>query len=160
MAILTKSGRTALATSVANQSVFMGWGRGESHWGEPPPAESISSNQLIDAIGYRKATTVAFCQLDEAGDIELPTGRFSLSDQATNHLYLKFNFDFEDGLGETFKEIAIQVGAEPVDLLPIGQKYFTPEQLKSTGTLLLIEHRRPEFRDQGVRETFEFVVTF
>lgn len=160
MAILTQSGRTALAKSIAIQPIYMGWGKGQSEWGESPPQESITSDKLFDAVGYRQATTVAYCQLADDGDIELATGRFKLSALPTNHLYFKFNYDFEDALGETLKEVSVMVGTEPLDNSPAGQKYFTPEQVKSTGTLLLLEHRRPLFRDQGVRESFEFVVSF
>ncbi len=160
MAILTKSGRTALASSIAEQPIYMGWGRGESAWEESPPEESVNSTQLIDAVGYRQATSVAYCLPDPNGNIELSTGRFSLSATPTNHLYLTFKYDFEDGAAQTIKEVAVMIGTTPSSSLPAGQKYFTPAELDNQGTLLLLEHRSPLRREQGVRESFEFVVTF
>ena len=44
--------------------------------------------------------------------------------------------------------------------VPEGQVYLTPEQVDEPGTLLLLEHRAPLIREQGVRESFEFVISF
>ena len=160
MAILTQSGRTALAEFVASQAIFIGWGRGDISWGDNPPDEQVISTTLLDAFGYRKASRIKFCQPDTNGEIEVPTGKFTLTETPTNHVYLEFNFDFDNGLGETIREVAVMVGSEAKAELPAGQYYFTPQQLESIGRLMLLEHRKPLFRDQGVRETFEFVLSF
>ncbi|WDE04669.1 hypothetical protein SG34_025620 [Thalassomonas viridans] len=160
MAILTQSGRIALAEFVASQPIFIGWGRGDVSWGDNPPAEQITSTALLDALGYRKASRVKFCQPDSEGGIEVPTGKFSLVESPTNHIYLEFNFDFDNALGETLREVGVMVDSQPKAGLPDGQYYFTPDELESTGSLMLLEHRKPLFRDQGVRETFEFVLSF
>lgn len=160
MAILTKSGRAAMAKAVADQPVFMCWGKGDENWPSPPPDESINASELIDVVGYRKATLISYCEPDPNGEIVIPSGTFTLSQENTHHLYLRFVFDFEDGLSETIREVGILIGTEPKPGLPPGQYYFTPDQVETAGMLLLVEHREPILREMGVRETFEFVVTF
>ncbi|WP_073585037.1 hypothetical protein [Vibrio quintilis] len=160
VAILTKSGRTAIAQSIAAQPVFMAWGHGDTEWEETPPSESVTSTALLDTVGYRKASRVLFCEPDPDGEIVVTSGRFKLSDTPTNHLFCEFRFDFEDAQGETLREVGVMVGTEPKADAPAGQFYFQPEELEKSGTLLLLEHRKPLYRDTGVRETFEFVITF
>ncbi|CAM3692233.1 hypothetical protein VA7868_03739 [Vibrio aerogenes CECT 7868] len=160
MAILTKSGRTAIAQSIAAQPVFMAWGRGESAWEETPPSEPVTSTALVDTVGFRKSSRVLFCEPDPDGEIVVTSGRFKLSDTPTNHLFCEFRFDFEDAQGETLREVGVMVGTTPKADTPAGQFYFKPEELDKDGTLLLLEYRKPLYRDIGVRETFEFVITF
>ncbi|MEM1000463.1 MAG: hypothetical protein AAGN35_25650 [Bacteroidota bacterium] len=160
MAILTKSGRTAMAKAIADQPVFMGWGKGDPNWDSPPPDESVNATGLIDPVGYRKATSVAYCVPDPDGEISIPSGRFREVNELTHHLYFRFVYDFEDGLSESIREVAIFIGTEPKSDLPPGQFYFSPEQIDNPGMLLLLEHRERILREVGVRETFEFVVTF
>ena len=44
--------------------------------------------------------------------------------------------------------------------LPDGQQYFAASEIEQTGSLVMLEHPTPLLRETGVRETFEFVVTF
>ena len=159
MAILTKSGRVGMAEAMAAQPVFMAWGRGDPEWGESPPGESVEATALNQVIGYRKAARVRFCTPDPEGDIVVSSGRFRISDTPTNHLYLQFLFDFNTAPDEVIREMGIYLGAQPNAGLPPGQEYFQPDELEHKGTLLLLEYRKPLYRDIGVRETFEYVIT-
>ncbi len=149
-----------MAKAIAEKPIFMCWGEGEENWGENPPKESIESTELAQAVGYRKASTVQFCEPTTEGDIVIPTGRFKISEAPTNHLHFKFNFDFEDAQGKTIQEIGVLVGTAIQDNMPEGQEYFEVDQIKDQGSLLLIEYRKPLYREVGARETFEFVVSF
>ncbi|MCF2856466.1 hypothetical protein L1286_03200 [Pseudoalteromonas sp. SMS1] len=159
MAILTRAGRTLFAQTIAQTPIYLAWGRGETPW-QSPPAEPIVATELAAPIGYRKAKKVAFCLPNEQGDIHLQGGRFSLSEQPTQHLYCEFTFDFADGVGETVRELGLMSGTQQQPDLPPGLSYLLPEQVASSGTLLLLEHRAPLVREEGVRESFEFVVSF
>ncbi len=160
MAILTKSGREAMAKAVGKQPIFMGWGKGGPEWNKAMPSESVNATGLIDAVGYRRASEIKFCKPDQKGAIIIPSGRFAVSEATTNHLYLKFVFDFDDAKGKTIQEIGVFIATKAKEGLPEGQFYFLPDQIENKGDLLLLEHRKPLHREIGVRETFEFVVSF
>lgn len=160
MAILTNSGRIAMAMSVMSQPLHLAWGGGDPAWDTTPQPESITATALVNEVGRRAAAYVQFCQPDVAGEIIVPTGRFSQTDQPTKHLYMRFAFDFTDAPAATIRELAVFVGTQVIGGLPPGQMYFTPAQLADPGTLLVIEHIQKFVRSAAVRQTFEFVVTF
>ena len=160
MAILTNSGRIATAMSVKAQPIHLGWGSGDAAWDTTPQPESIDSTALLNEIGRRKASYVAYCEPDEAGAIIVPTGRFQETATPTKHLYMRFAFDFTDAPTSTIRELAVFVGTQAQAGLPIGQMYFEPGQVTDPGTLLVIEHIQKFERSASVRQTFEFVVTF
>ncbi len=159
MAILTRTGRTLFAKTIAQTDIYLAWGRGDANWQEPTP-ESISAAHLQAVIGYRKAKKVAFCEPDDTGDIMVQGGRFSQTTEPTQYLYCQFTFDFLDAAGETIREVGLMSGTVAHHSVPEGQVYLTPEQVDEPGTLLLLEHRAPLIREQGVRESFEFVISF
>lgn len=159
MAILTRAGRTLFAKTIAQTDIYLAWGRGDANWQEPTP-EPVSASQLRDSIGYRKAKKVTFCKPDESGDILVQGGRFSETSEPTQYLYCQFTFDFFDAAGETVREVGLMSGTVAHHSVPEGQVYLTPEQVDNPGTLLLLEHRAPLIREQGVRESFEFVISF
>lgn len=159
MAILTNSGRSELVRALHEQPIFMAWGRGDGEW-ETAPSESMDSTGLQDAIGFRKATQVSYCKPDVDGPIEVTSGTFSLTEEKTRHLYLQFRYDYEDAIGETIREIAVFLNTQIKSGLPEGKKYFEMDEVTANGQLLLLENYRPLQRDTGVRESFDFVVTF
>ena len=160
MAILTNSGRVAMAQSVKAQPIHMAWGSGDPTWDTTPVPESISASALLSEVGRRKATYVAYCEPDAAGEIIVPTGRFKETATPTKHLYMRFGFDFTDAPTSTIRELAVFVGTLTNPSLPAGQMYFTPAQVTDPGLLLVIEHIPKFDRSAAVRQTFEFVVTF
>lgn len=159
MAILTNAGRVALATAVMAQPLHMAWGAGNASWDTVPVAESLESEALLTPIGYRKAQYAAYCEPDDAGEIVVPTGRFSETLTPTKHIYMRFAFDFTDAPTSAIREIGVLVGATTNPALPVGQMYFEPSQVTAPGFLLLIEHIQKFERSASVRQTFEFVFT-
>lgn len=158
MAILTNAGRAELIRSISAQPIFLGWGRGDGQW-QTPATESPDSQSLIDPIGFRKATQVSFCTPDAAGEITVNSGQFKKTTTPTRHLYIQFKYDFNDALGQTIREIGVFLNTQVADGLPAGQMYFDIQQISNTGQLLLLENYRALYRDEGVRESFDFVVT-
>ncbi|MBD1581275.1 hypothetical protein HG263_02910 [Pseudoalteromonas sp. JBTF-M23] len=161
MAILTRAGRIALAKSIKQEDIYLAWGQGAIEWDNQLPPEQSASTQLTSTLGYRKATRVLYCEVDqENGEIQVPNGRYKIVDYPTPHLYCQFNYDFEDGLSKTVRELGLMVGTKPNADVPNGKPYLLPSEVSQIGTLMLLEHRPAIYRDQGVRESFEFVISF
>lgn len=170
MAILTTSGRTAIAQSIAAQPIHFAWGSGNVSWEETHVAEDLAATGLVNEIGRRVATQIRYVNPDDAGDVIVPVfndasgnsivKRFAFSDTPTPDLYMQFNFDFSDAPVSTIREVAIFVGTGVVSGLPAGQKYFIPAEIDNQGTMLalenLIEHIQ---RSPNSRQSFEFVLT-
>jgi hypothetical protein len=159
MAILTNTGRSELVRSIFEQPIFMGWGKADGAWQEPQP-ESTDATNLQDPIGYRKATQVSYCEPDQDGEISVSSGSFSKSVSQTRHLYIQFKYDFDDAKAQTIREIGVFLNTQTQADLPDGQMYFDHSQVTDPGQMLLLENYRALFRDDGVRESFDFVVTF
>ncbi|MEA1052364.1 hypothetical protein U5801_21515 [Lamprobacter modestohalophilus] len=230
MAILTLSGRAALAAAIKSQPLHLALGEGEVHWDvereqsgtfapddtldlgythigalalmdpaetllyiaevdysvnastgvitrlptgslnpeaevfarftpEHPP-EPTERTTLIAEVGRRLVEETHFVEADEAGQIVVPSGRYSISSDPTRHLFVRTRFDFEDASTSVIREQGLFVGCETDPALPIGQRYFSPAQVTDAGILLLLQYSVPIVRQPSTRETFEFVVTF
>lgn len=163
MAILTQSGRTAIAQSVKNQVIHLAWGQGQleaAHDNFVVLPEDPTQTALIREVGRRIVDEVAYCIGDDEGELVTPTGRFSRSEIPTNNLYIKTMFDFTDAAEYTIRELGLFVGTFTDPELPEGQRYFLPTDIVDPGILLLLEHSVPLIRTAATRESFSFVVTF
>lgn len=159
MPILTKSGRVVIAESIALRAIHCAWGTGDGTWTVPPSEDSNATN-LMAEVGRREASEVAFVVPDVAGDIVLPSGKYSRSVTPTNHLLVVTNFEFTDAQSSVIREMGIFVGSTMIGGLPGGQKYFVPAEVATPGRLLHIENFAPIFRSPAIRENFEVVITF
>lgn len=159
--ILTTSGRVAIATAIRARTAHLAWGTGDPAWGSTaPPAPLPSATALLGEVGRRRSTQVDFCAPDPAGPINVVEGRFAVSATPTRNLYLRFHFDFEDGVGSTIRELAIFMDTVAAIGVPAGQFYLLPAQVAQPGIMLIIERRLPILRAITTREDFEYVVTF
>lgn len=160
MAVLQDSGRIALARAVADQPIHLAWGRGLPEWDAVPVPEPTIATALVDEIGRRTATQIGYVLPAAEGEIEMVSGRYTLSDLPTKWLYVRFTFDFADAEGQTIRELGLFLGARPAAGLPAGQRYFTPTQLSQPGQLYALE-RLPRFaRNGAVRQVFDYVLPF
>lgn len=159
MAILTNSGRIAMAESVKARPIHLAWGSGDAAWDVTPVPEGVDNVALVAEVGRRIATSVRYCVPDVAGEIVVPTGRFRETVEKQRHLYMKFNFDFTDAETATIRELAVFVGTTTDPDLPSGQMYFEPADIVDPGVLLVIERITKFTRSPSVRQAFEFVVT-
>ena len=166
MAILTKSGRSAIAQSIKNQQIHLAWGEGSELWEktdesiESPLSEDILSTGLVKETGRRLADEVLFVEGDDDGELVTPTGRFRAIDHPTNNLYLRFTFDFGDASNKTIRELGVFIGTKTKPELPTGQRYFELNDITDSGILLLLERTVPLIRTPATRESFSFVITF
>ncbi len=162
MAILTQSGRTAIAQSVKNQVIHLAWGQRDvasDDFSEIVP-EDPTQTALIREVGRRVVDEVSYCVGDDEGELVTPTGRFSRSEVPTNNLYIETKYDFTDAAEYTIRELGLFVGTVTDPELSPGQKYFLPTDIIDPGILLLLEHSVPLIRSAATREQFCFVITF
>jgi len=124
------------------------------------PPEPIDQTALLREVGRRVVDEVHFVAADPEGEIVVPTGRYRLVTDPTNHLFIRIRFDFEDASTSVVREQGLFVGTKTDPALPIGQKFFIPAQITDPGILLVLQNSVPIVRQPSTRETFEFVVTF
>ncbi len=124
------------------------------------PPESIGQTALLREVGRRVVDEVHFVTANPEGEIVVPTGRYRLSVDPTNHLFIRVRFDFEDAATSVVREQGLFVATQTDPELPIGQKFFVPSQVVEPGILLVLQNSVPIVRQPSTRETFEFVVTF
>lgn len=158
MAILTNSGRAAIAEILQENDVHLAWGAGDASWDVSPVPESLAAIALVDEIGRRAAAQVLFCQPDSNGDIVVPNGTFSISGAPTRYLYCKFLFDYADGAGATIRELGVFLRTTIKSSVLPTKKYFSPSDIDSPGSLLLLERIAKLPRSETVRQQFEYVV--
>lgn len=161
MAILTNSGRVAIANAISKLPVHMAWGLGDGAWVTPTP-ENPNATALQSEVGRRVATEILYVVPDPAGPIVVTQGSFSLSpgNAPTNNLFIRAEFAFSDAPSDVVREVAVFSDTVIDTGLPPGQEYFTPSEITDPGKLLYIEHITPIFRSPAIRENFEVVITF
>lgn len=159
-AVLTTSGRIAIATAIKARTAHMAWGTGDAAWGTTPPDPPANATALVAEVARRKAQEVRFCQPDNAGTIYVPEGRFTVTDTPTRYLYFRFNFEFDEAVGSTIREQAIFIDTVAAAGVPSGQFYLTPAQVANPGTLLVVQRPAPILRAVTTRQQFENVVVF
>ena len=130
------------------------------HFKVEHPPEPIGQTALLREVGRRVVDEVHFVAADPEGEIVVPTGRYRLSADPTNHLFIRVRFDFEDAATSVVREQGLFVATQTDPALPIGQKFFIPAQISDPGILLVLQNSVPIVRQPSTRETFEFVVTF
>lgn len=160
MAILTDSGRAAVATAIKAQAIHLAWGNGSVDWDSVPAPESVSTTKLVAEIGRRKVTQAMFCAPSPAGEIIVAEGRFSISQEPTKYLYLRFAYDFEDGDAEVIRELGVFVGTVVKGTVPANQDYLKPGDVADPGQLLSLQYIQKLQRGPEIRQQFELVIQF
>ena len=141
MAILTFSGRAAIIQYLQSCPLFLAIGRGNPNWGSVPDPPDYDATGLIDEVGRKKLTQAFFVNEDDNGEIQMPGGRnYSLSTTPTRHLFVRFLFNYGEGVNTLIREVGIFINSKVKAGLPDTQTFFTPEQLAEPGTLLLLEN--------------------
>jgi hypothetical protein len=159
MAVLSTSGRVAVAEALSVRPIHLAWGTGDPTWDETPVSESVDATELTNELGRVQAKVIGFATPDALGEIEVPTGHYTMSENPTNHLYLRFDFGFADAADQVIREAGVFLDTVVVDDLPNGQRYLVPTDIANTGRLLAIEHFTGVVRSPLVRQQFEMVLT-
>jgi hypothetical protein len=162
MAILTNSGRAALAIAVRNQPLHLAWGSGDPAWDTTPVPEPVIATALVAEVGRRGGPQVHYVVQDAAGSISLPSGRWEISVAPTNNLYLRFAYDYTDAETAHIRELGVFLGTviKPAVLTATpGKLYFPPADIQDPGVLLSLQRIPKITRSGQTRQAFEFVLT-
>jgi hypothetical protein len=160
MGIITRSGRTVIAESIAALPIHLAVGTGDGAW-TSPPTESQNATALLTEVGRRVATSVEYAVPDVDGELVFPDGsKYSISESPTSNLYLRFDLDYPDASSAVLRESGVFVGSTMVGGLPGGQKFFLPNQVATPGRLLRLENFAPIFRSLVTRDDFQVLITF
>ena len=162
MPALSNDGRIGECEIFLSLPLMFAWGRGNPAWDVTPEPEPTNAVALVDEIGRRKATQAQFVVPDPDGQIEMPNGqRYSPSAEPTAYAHIRCVFNFNEAEGETIREVAVFFKSQPVEGLPPGQLYFTPDQIAAPGRMKLLDRLQTKIvRDQNVKQTFEYVLPF
>lgn len=162
MAIMMNSGRAALAKAVSAQRIFLAWGTGSQEWDDERPIVDKNDARLFNEVGRKALFRCLFVYPDDEGTIHTDeTCRYSVSTEPTRHLCVEFKFDFKDGAGKTIRETGVFIGGETAEGLPPGQSYFTPDQVKDAGTLLMLDHLEKKIERPSAQPcSFTYVLHF
>lgn len=163
MSVLVNAARAEIAQAMAARSLSLAWGTGDPAWDTTPVPPDASLTALEAEVGRRLPTTVGYATPDVNGEIQTPSGNYTVSVDPTPHLYVSFRFDYADGDGSTIRETALFVDTTFDGALPQGQMYFLPVDITDAGTMLAVERRPGDdkiVRTSSSREFIEYVITF
>lgn len=160
MAILTDSGRAAIAAAIKSQAIHLAWGSGQASWDTTPPTESAVTSALDAEVGRRRVTQALFCTPSPTGEIVVTEGKFTVSQTPTKYLYVRFAFDFQDAPAATIRELAVFINTVVKSSVPPTQDYIQPADIEDQGQLLVLEYIQKLQRSPQIRQQFEFVIQF
>ena len=160
MAIITLKGRAGMAKSVKNSPLHIAWGTGSSEWtSSEKVTEDPEQTELFREVGRRVVDDVQFVVADDQGLIVTNTGRWTISNEATNNLLVMTEFEESDADGYTIREFGLFLNTVVQSELPLGQRYFLPTEIEDPGELLMLENRVPLIRTGDTRYKTSFVVS-
>lgn len=170
-ATLTHTGRAALAKAVSTRPLTLAWGSGDPDWdadGAELPS-LVYATSLTHEIGRRIPSYVGFALPDEDGEIIVAKGRrpdgtvekarYRRVDEPTPYLYVRVDYDFEEGGMAIIREIGLFMDAVPKKGLPPGQRYFLPEEIVEPGLLLAAQIFKPAIpRSPSIQQGINFIL--
>lgn len=158
MAILTTSGRSAVAAAIKNDSLYLGWGNGLAAWDATPDPPEASDSTLEAEVGRRLVEIKEYVVSDPAGDIQFPDNdRYTVSVDPTGKLYIKVTFDFSDASDQVIREVAIFQGTVPASGHE-ADKYLTPGNVDDEGILMTLDRIPKITRTIYDRAIFEMIL--
>lgn len=160
MAILTESGRIAVAQHISAQPLHMAWGNGSVSWDATPVLPNVDDVALVAEIGRLKATTVQYAVPSASGTIDLPEGKFNISLTPTKYLLLNFEFAYTHAVGQDIRELAVFVGTTVKSGVPADTVYLTPAQLETAGRMMVVERVVKFTRVANTKQKFTYVIQF
>jgi hypothetical protein len=165
MAVLEDQGRIELAELVKNRPLHLAWGRGLAAWDNQPQPEPITATVLVDEIGRRIASQKHFVVPETdpqaINTIQVPGGDlYRIVETPSRWVFVEFVFDFGDGIGESIRELGMFIGTETQASLPIGQRYFAPNQVTNAGRLYMLDHIPRLIRSGATEQIYRYVLPF
>lgn len=159
MAILTSSGRAAVAASIKDETLYLAWGNGLVAWDSTPVDPVAGDDDLEAEVGRRLVQIADYAVADAGGIIQFPGGdNYSVSAVPTGNLYLKVTFDFADASDQVIREVGLFQGTVPATGHE-SDAYLTPENVADKGILMTLDRFAKITRSVNNREIFEMILT-
>lgn len=162
--IRADAGRAFMAERLAGASeVHLAWGNGDPSWSSGPPDLDGTETALFAEAGRRRATEVAYVVPAAEGAIDIgAAGKYDYSpgNAVTGFVFLRFEFDLSDGVGEDIKEVAIFLNTVVDGAVPPGQDYIVPAEVSDPGVMFTRANLAPaeQFTVSGlVRPAWRYV---
>ena len=159
MAIITLSGRAAIASIVKSATLYLAWGTGDSAWDTTPVAPSVNDDDLEAELGRRLVESISFCEADAGGAIEFPNGeKYSTTLTPTGMLYVRVVFAFADESAGTIREVGLFQGTVPATGHE-ADTYLAIANVQTKGLLMTLDRIPKIVRSASSREIFELILT-
>jgi hypothetical protein len=127
---------------------------------EVPPVPDFETKDMLQERGRRRASTIAYVKEDPVGEIGWGSTFWSITTENTMHLYLKFAFSPDEAVDATVRQIGIFLGTKVQDLIPPGQFFLQPQDIKEKGILFWLQNVEPRVFSPFQKETMEYILTF
>lgn len=91
----------------------MAWGKlpaNQSEWTDNPPRIENNLIHLEQEVGRKLFTIKQYVKVDPAGPISIEGVNYSVSEEPTSHIYLRFEFDAQDNTTDTLYQVAVHIG--------------------------------------------------
>lgn len=171
MAIFTNSGRIVLAQALLNMELHMAVGSGDPAWDSLPAPTTPEAQAIRDAewsqltaltapVGLARTRDKFFVKPDVNGTIPMNDGGlYSQSAEPTPYIYVRFQLDLADALGETLRENGVFVGSQIAADVPSGQMFIEPDDIISFGQMIQVDRVAPVVRDGSISQTLSTILT-
>lgn len=167
----TNNGRAAMISALVQGELFFAWGSGDESWDDDESLRPtlLTASALTNEVGRRRIQVKYCVTPDDDGDISMPTSfasdgspitqNYSISEEATQILYVRVTFDYADASDETIREVAIFSETVVSEDAPAGQLYFEPDEVVGTGIIIAARHLTAVKRDPTRKDTHEFILS-
>lgn len=116
---------------------------------------------LLSELGRRIVTIQDFVIPSSGGSIQCNGQNWALNHGTpSNAVYLEFDFDSSDAVGNIIYQIGLFVGTTLANGVPTGTQYLLPNQIANPGELYMVEALEPFSRFAGKREIFQLVIQY
>lgn len=123
-----------------------------------PATPSLSAITLVNELGRKEIFNKQFVVANTQGEIIVPGGRYSLSNVPTPYLFLSCTLLEPELSTALIKEIGVYVNptffVNPIN----GEALFAPDEFSDLGKLMTLRHYTAIQRNEGARETFQYVI--
>jgi len=159
--VLVEVGHVKLAEEMYDEDYRLGWGSLPSGqgWADAPLPEDLNSTQLTLEVGRIKSQVKEYVVPDNAGIIDIDGVKWSISQNPTKFVYLKFVFEQEMNSSDSIYQLGIFTDTVPASGSE-NEDYLQPSNIDNVGKLILLENQPVVFRNSATREIFEYVITF
>ena len=155
---LTDNGHIKICESVQSSTYWLAWGTNGGELG----GEVLSNGILQFEVGRTKETYNYFVQEDAAGVIEVGGKKWTISNEPTKYLYLKFQFPQDANSDKVINEMGLftDVVLSTAGLTYIDTTADKSNSMSDIGILFETMNQTDLTRDSSTEENYDIIITF